>query len=731
MLTFLGRLAAEHARWVLTATLVLLIGAGVLGSTAFDKLQTQGFTDPDSESSQAAALVNSRFGERADLVFLVEADSGTVHSPPVAAAGRALTRALRGDPTIAGVTSYWQHNAPGMRSEHGRYALITAHTSANADTEAAVAKQLARRYGGDHGPISVTLGGRAAVQHDISQQIAHDLLIAESIAVPLILLLLVVVFGSVVAALLPLAIGGVAILGTFAELSVLGSVTDVSIYAINLTTALGLGLAIDYALLSVSRFREQLAAGDDVRAAVQHTVRSAGRTILFSAATVAVALGALLLFPLYFLRSFAYAGIGVVVISALGALLILPALLSVLGHRVNAGALPWARRSPSTVSGFWARVAGAVVRKPAVAAVPVLILLVAAVPLLGVRFGTPDERVLPQSASSRVVGDTLRAHFPAERPNIQVVTTDGLSPAATVHYATELSTIDGVRTVVSSAGVFTDGTRQAPATASTALRRPNAERFAVTTRQPAHSPAAQHVVRLVRDTAPTSGVDTKVGGPTAVLVDSKAAIGQRLPLAFGLIALSTFVLLFLFTGSVVQPLRALLFNLLGLSATLGVLVLVFQEGLLAGLLGFTPLPLDTSMLMLLFCIIFGLSMDYEVFVLSRIKEARDQGLDNSTAVVHGLSRTGRIVTTAAALLAISFFAFGTSGVSFIQMFGIGGGLAVLVDATLIRGLLVPAGIRLTGQWAWWAPKPLRRLHNRIGLSEHPAPAPRHPQPSSV
>ena len=717
MFTLLGRIASQNARWVLTATLVLLIGAGVLGSTAFSKMQTQGFTDPESESSQAAELLESSFGQRADLVFLVSAESGTVRSPEVRAAGSTLAGQLRQDPTLTGVTSYWQTKAPGMRSEHGRYALITAHTSADGNAETEAVKELAQRYSGDRGAISVELGGRAAVQLDINQQISSDLLIAESIAVPLIMLLLIVAFGSVVAALLPLAIGGIAILGTFAELSVLGSLTDVSIYSINLTTAMGLGLAIDYALLMVSRFREQLDAGDDVHAAVIHTVRTAGRTILFSAATVAVALAALLLFPLYFLRSFAYAGIGVIAISVLGALLVLPAILALLGHRVNAGRLPWARRAPSTVSGFWARVAAAVVRRPALAAVPVLILLLAAIPLLGVRFGTPDERVLPESASSRVVGDALRERFPTDAPAIEVVTAGGLSQAQTASYATELSTVSGVRTVASSAGVFADGTRQAPAPATTALGHPEAQRFAVTTKQQPRSPAAQDVVQRVRDVAPPQGVEAKVGGQTAVLVDSKAAIGERLPLAFGLIALTTFMLLFLFTGSVLQPLRALLFNLLGLSATLGVLVLIFQEGALAGLLGFTPLPLNTSMLMLLFCIIFGLSMDYEVFVLSRIKEAHEQGLDSNTAVVNGLSKTGRIVTTAAALLAISFFALGSSGVSFIQMFGIGGGLAILIDATVIRGVLVPAGIRLSGRWAWWAPRPLRKLHDRIGLRE--------------
>lgn len=699
MLTALGRFAAAHPRKILVTTLILLIGAGALGFGAFGKLKPQGFTDPDAESSQAQELITEHFGGEADLIFLVTAADGTVDSPAARAAGARLTRQLADEAALSTVRSYWTTGSAAMRSGGGDHALILGHTSDAIDATEAV-QHLRERYGGARGPITVDLGGRAAVQHDIGNQVQADLLVAESIAVPLILLLLVVAFGSLVAALLPLAIGGIAVLGTFAELAVLGSLTDVSIYAINLTTALGLGLAIDYALLMVSRFREQLAAGDDPRAAVLTTVTTAGRTIVFSAATVAVALAALLLFPLYFLRSFAYAGIGVIVVAALGAILVLPALLSILGSRVNAGRLPWKRHSPSTVSGFWARVSGAITRRPALAAVPALILVLATLPLFGVRFGTPDERVLPESAASRVVGDTLRTDFPdSAGSSIEVVTTGGLDRAGVDAYTGTLSAIPGVAEV------------------SVTARR-DAHLFRVT---PAHAPrskAAQHLVDRIRSLPGPDGTQVKVGGETAVLVDSKAAIGDRLPVALTLIALSTFVLLFLFTGSLLQPLRALLFNLLGLSATLGILVLIFQEGFLSGLFGFTPLPLDTSMLMLLFCIVFGLSMDYEVFVLSRIKEAHNKGLQPRAAVIDGLSRTGRIVSTAAVLLAVSFFAFGTSGVSFIQMFGIGSGLAVLIDATIIRGVLLPAGIRLLGNRAWWAPGPLRRLHNRIGIHEH-------------
>jgi RND superfamily putative drug exporter len=699
MFARLGRFAADHARAVLAVAVLLMLGAGALGMTAFGKLQSQGFTDPAAESSQAQDLVEHAFGGGTNFALLVKAKTGTVDDTLARAAGTELATRVAADRDLSGVTSYWQTGAPALKSTDGRAALIVAHA---ADQDAVA--DIVDRYQTGQGPLTVTAGGGAVANADVSHQVAADLLRAEMIAVPIIAILLVVVFGGLVAALLPLVVGGIAVLGTFAELSVLGSLTDVSVFAINLTTALGLGLGIDYALLTVNRFREELAADGDVRGAVVRTVRSAGRTIAFSAATVAVALAVLLLFPLYFLRSFAYAGIGVIVIAMLGALVVLPALLAVLGPRVNAGRLPWAR-STSTVSPRWARIAGGTLRRPVRAALPVLLLLVlAALPLFTVQFGTPDERVLQPPASSRVVGDALRADFPQNDSRaIQVVTAGDPGAAALDAYARRLSDLPGVTHVVSSAG--RDGVQRLTVLLGTTDSR---------------STEAQDVVRRIRATpAPT---EVKVGGDAAVLVDSKSAIASRLPLAAGLIAVTTFVLLFLFTGSVLQPLRALLFNLLSLSATLGLMVLVFQHGFASSLLGFTPLPLDTSMLMLLFCIAFGLSMDYEVFVISRIKEAHDAGAGPREAVVHGLSRSGRIISAAAVLLSISLFAFGTSGVSFIQMFGIGTGLAVLLDATLVRGVLLPAGMRLLGRHAWWAPAPLRRLHDRVGLAEATVPA---------
>jgi RND superfamily putative drug exporter len=376
------------------------------------------------------------------------------------------------------------------------------------------------------------------------------------------------------------------------------------------------------------------------------------------------------------------------------------------------------------VSAVWAKIAATAMRRPVLIGAPVVILLMAAAfPLLKVEFGTPDDRVLTTASETRVVGDALRTHFPSDDSKVmQLVTRYPTGTTAIGEYAADLSRVPGVESVSASVGTFVDGHATGDGDASLASES-MVQRLSVLTDFDPHSVRGQDLVGTVR-AVPANGTDVLVGGEAARLIDSKDAISSRLPVAAGLIAISTFLLLFLFTGSVLQPLRALLFNVLSLSATLGTMVLIFQEGWLSSWLGFTPLPLDTSMLVLLFCIVFGLSMDYEVFVLSRIKETRDSGGTLTESVTHGLSRTGRLITMAAVLLAVSLLAFGTSGVSFIQMFGIGSGVAILIDATLIRGILVPVGMRLLGRAAWWSPPFLRRVHDRVGLHEGaPASAP--------
>jgi putative drug exporter of the RND superfamily len=726
MFTAIGRFAATRARGILIVGLLAAIAAGVVGFTVFGKLKPEGFSDPAAESSKVTATVDEEFGGQVDVVAMVTAKTGTVDDAAVRAPALALAEEMADDPAVEEAISYWGTKAPALRSDDSTHGLIAVKLVKD---DIAATKEFEEKYAVKvFSSIEVAYGGPKMMSVDSRTQVGKDLALAEGIAVPIILILLLFAFGSFVAASLPLLIGAFTVFGTFAVLSGIASATDVSIYSINLTTALSLGLAVDYALLMVSRFREELAAGRDIDAAVIRTVQTAGRTIVFSGLTVAVALAVLTVFPLFFLRSFAYSGVGVVLIAMITSVVVLPALLKVLGYRVNAGRVKWIRKTPSAVSPFWRRVASVVSSRPILCALPVIaLLLLGASPILKSEFGTPDDRVLPTSTQTRTVGDTLREQFPDDSSRaIQVIVADAVSPEQVAKYAGELSQLPDVARVDSSAGPFRDGVTKGATPADATFGKPDVQRFAVITEDEPRSAGAQDLVLTIRDSAGPTGVEPQVGGPAAVLLDSKDAIGSRLPLTAGLIALSTFILLFLFTGSVLQPLRALVFNVLGLSASIGVMVLIFQEGWLSDFLGFTPLPLDTSMLMLLFCVAFGLSMDYEVFVLSRIKEGHDHGLDRRASVVDGLSHSGRIVSTAAVLIAVNFFAFGTGGVSFLQMFGIGTGLAILIDATLIRGVLVPAGMRLLGRAAWWAPRPLRRLHDKIGLSESAPEEPRTP-----
>jgi putative drug exporter of the RND superfamily len=720
----LGRFSASHARAVLAISAVLLIAFAVLGVGAFGSLKGNGFDDPKSGSTQAKNLIEQHFVGDPDFVLLVSARHGTVNDPAVAAAGAALTKRARADHRLIVITSYWASKSPGLRSRDSSDALILTRVRGTQDQAGDLSSGLIHDYSHlSTAAAVVKVGGSEGT--DVGGQVGHDIGVAESIAVPITLILLIIVFGSLVAASLPLAVGVFAIFGAFAELSVLTHFVDVSVFAINLVTALGLGLGIDYALLMVSRLREELANGYDVAEAVARTTATAGRTIAFSALTVMVALSAMLVFPVYFLKSFAYGGIGVTIFGALGALVVLPALLGVLGHRVNAGKVPGIRADRGAEAPFWGHLAGAVMRRPIVAAVPVLaVLLILAAPFLHVSFGTPDARVLPTSNQAHQVSDILNRDFVTQPATVDVIVRPAVASGELRDYARRLSALPGVQRDDSSAGSFAAGQPARPSVDPAELTAGDAQRLTVTTGLNPASNAAVRLVRQVRSMSVPPGATAVVGGQTAELIDAKHAIASRLLLAGLIIAVTSFVLLFLFTGSILQPVRALLGNLLTLCATFGVMVWIFQDGHLSSILGFTPSPTNTDMPVLLFCVAFGLSMDYEVFVISRIKEAHDRGATNEVAVTGGLAHTGRIVSTAAALLAVSFFAFGTSHVSFIQFFGLGTGLAILIDATLVRGVLVPAFMRAFGENSWYAPAPLRKLHDRLGLSEATEPSPR-------
>jgi putative drug exporter of the RND superfamily len=735
----LARLVTKRARLILALTVLGIVLAAAAGIHATSKLKDAGFVSPNAPSQIASNKLDDDFAGPANVILLVTAHTGTVNSPDVAAVGESVTARLAAFPGVKGVTSYWSTGSASLESKTGNAALVMGHITGSDNTVNSRAKAISAQLTTRAGPATVSAGGSAVVNEGIGQAVVKGLAIAEAIAIPLTMVLLMVAFGSVVAAALPVVIGLISIVTTLAVLWVLGSVTSVSQYALNLTTALSLGLAIDYSLLMVNRFREELSGGADVNTAVTAAIATAGRTIVFSAATVGAALAALLVFPVYFLRSMAYAGISVVVLATIGALVVLPAALAWLGLRVNAWPvrLPFGRRGFAGATGgespFWRRTATAVMKRPLAAALPIVVILgVLAVPFLHVNFGTPDDRVLNPGAADRVVGDALRADFSADAANTtDVVTSRPLDASQAASYSRALSALPGVKSVSGPAGVWVDGspvplTPTLLSATSARYQSPDGSWFSADTPDPL-SREGQSLVGTVRALPVPGGATSFVGGAAASLVDQKHDLGSQLPLAIGLIALTTFVILWLFTGSVVLPIKALVLNALTLTSVLGLMVWIFQYGHLSHLLNFTPLPMSTTMPLLLFCIAFGLSMDYEVFVLSRIKELHDAGASNEESVVGGLARTGRIVTTAAVLMSVTFFAFAVSSVSFIQMFALGTGLAILIDATLIRGVLVPAFMRIAGDWNWWSPAILRRLHRRIGVSERnvprPAPAP--------
>ncbi|MFF4100455.1 MMPL family transporter [Streptomyces sp. NPDC001903] len=715
------RIVTARPRLSLLLALVVTALAVLAGGGVADRMGSGGWEDPDARSTYAAKVLEREFpGSQPNLLLLVDAaaaGAAGVDDPAVAAEAERLTAQLASEQGVAGVGSYWRTHLPALRSEDGRQALIAARVLGDEKTRAAVLEKIAPRYRGEHGPVSVSLGGPVAVQREVTTTIQEDLLRAEVIALPVTLVLLVLVFGSAVAALLPLGVGIVAILGTNAVLRGLTEFTDVSVFAQNLTTALGLGLAIDYALFIVRRFREELAAGRDPAAAVGATLRTAGRTVLFSALTVAVSLSAMLFFPMYFLRSFAYAGVAVVLLAAAAALVLLPAALVLLGERVNSLDLRrmWRRRRPGAGAGTpgaaaaggeagrgWARATALVMRRAPVFAIATTAgLLLLGLPFLGVKFGSVDDRQLPETATSHLVQQQIRDGFPGSPgAGLTVLAEGAAGPADLAAYRERLAALPGVRV---------DGPVSSGA-------RPGYAYFSVVTDGEPVGQQAQDLVGVVREV--DAPFDTAVTGQAAVLVDARNAIAQKLPAALALVVLATLLLVFLLTGSVLIPVQAVLLNALSLTAMFGAVVWVFQDGHLSGLLSFTSTgDIETTLPVLMFCIAFGLSMDYGVFLISRIKEEYERTGDHEGAVRTGLVRTGGLITAAAVILAVVMVAIGSSRVTNTKMLGLGIALAVLMDALVVRSLLVPAVMKLTGKATWWAPGPLRRLHERFGLSE--------------
>lgn len=698
VLAVIARVLVDKRRIVLLLAAIAVAGAALAGLNVDKHLSSGGFTPAAAESARADQILAQRFGAGAPNVVLVVRAGGTAATAAAAREGQALTRRIAATPDVVYARSSWTTGDRALDSRDGRTALILVKIGGDDDTARATWTALIPAVTGRHGSLTVQATGTLPVNVALDTQSAKDLSHAEVVAAPLTALILLAAFGSLVAAGLPLLVGVASVIGTFAVLRGLAAITPVSVFAENITTLLGFGLAIDYSLFLVTRYREELARGRSVREAIAAAVSRAGRTVLFSALTVIASLAAMTVFPLYYLRSLAYAGIAVVALAAVTSLLILPPVLAVAGHRINRLDVfaPVRRRLPGsrTERGFWYRLALAVIRRPAAAGIVVAGLLVTlALPFAHARFGIADDRVLPRGAAAQVAADTIRAEFPgAATSPVTVVLPARVSRVRSDQYKAALTAVPGTLSV---AGPFTGPSGGAW--------------FALVTGADPNSAAAARYVAAVR-AVPAPG-PALVGGDAATLADEKAALGGRIGWAAAIIAVSMLVLLLVFTGSVVIPLQALVLNLLSLTASFGAMAYVFQDGHLKWLTGdFVAtgwLELTTPLLM--FCVAFGLSMDYTMFLLSRIREHYAATGDPAGAVVTGLDRTGRLITAAALIVASVLGALTTSGISLLKMLGFGLALAVLVDATLVRGLLVPAVMKLTGRASWWAPRPLARF----------------------
>ncbi len=732
-------LAIAAPRRIIAAAVLVMVAAGIFGIPVAKSLSAGGFQDPTSESARATQLLTDKFGQ-GDLQLLITvcAPDGFA-SGPARAAGTDIAGQLSRSPHVPSVASAWAvppEAATDLVSRDGKCGLIVAGITGGKNNAQKYADTLSDEVAHDRDGVTVRSGGLAMVNRQITALSQRDLLLVEAIAVPLSFLVLIWVFGGLLAAALPIAVGGMAILGSMAVLHLIALGTDVSIFALNLSTAMGLALAIDYTLLIISRFRDERAGGASRDDALVRTMMTAGRTVLFSATTVALSMAAMILFPMYFLKSFAYAGIATVGFAALAAVVVTPATIVLLGDRLDS--LDVRRlgrrllRRPEPVprpieQEFWYRSTKVVMRRAVPIGLAVIALLVLlGTPFLGVRWGLPDDRVLPRSASAHQVGDQLRNDFAnnsATAVTAVVPDATGVGPTDMERYAADLSRVPDVSAVFAPTGTFVAGARVGPPSAATGEAQGSAF-LTVASTAPLFSDNSGAQLDRLHAVAGPGGRPVEMGGSAQINRDSVDSITSRLPLVLGLIAVIMFGLLFLLTGSVVLPLKALVLSVFSLTAAFGAMVWIFQDGHL-GALGTTSTgTLVANIPVLLFCIAFGLSMDYEVFLVSRIREfwlaSGRTRADNDESIALGLARTGRVITAAALVMSISFAALTAAHVSFMRMFGLGLTLAVLVDATLVRMVLVPAFMHLLGTWNWWAPKPLVWLHERFGFSDaHP------------
>jgi uncharacterized membrane protein YdfJ with MMPL/SSD domain len=704
MLTNLATFIHANGRRVLLVAVLAAAIAGAFGLGVAKHMSPYGADDPSTQSVQATNRFEAAAHRQIAPGVVAIVRAGAVHSAAARQRVEQVAGELRAEPAVSSAVSFYETHDPAMVSRDGRSTYVVAYFKPRSDRQLEdAAQRIEDRVAGQH---DVRLGGEQIANAQANKQVGQDLAHAELLAFPLIFLLSLLFFRSLVASLLPPLIGGVTIVATFFALRIVASFADLSVFALNFVTGLGLGLAIDYSLFMVSRYREEAATSGFGLDTLRRTLETAGRTILFSSLTVAAAVASLAIFPQRFLYSMGIAGALVALVAAILALVVLPSLLAVLGPRVNALAPGWLQRAADrdarpAQSGAWYRLSRFVMRRPGrLALLSAAFLIALGIPFTGIKFVSVTASVLPHSASARQVDDALASEFPPNRTSpVEVVVGAPADSPRVKALAAQIVRLPGVSAVAAAQ----------PAGANNAL-------LAVAPVKRPLSGATKQLVRNIR--AINAPVYVGVAGQTAALLDLEHSLGAHLPAVLAVIVAATLIVLFLFTGSVVLPLKAVLMNLLNLSAVLGTLVLIFQDGRLQGLLSFTSQgALDATQPIFLAAVAFGLATDYGVFLLSRIKEAHDRGVANSEAVAVGLERTGRIVTAAAILFAVAIGAFATSKLVFIKELGLGTALAVLIDASIVRALLVPSLMQLLGSWNWWAPRPLRRLHDRIGLRE--------------
>ena len=691
----LGSLIVTRKKFIFTLFIALILAAGAIGSSVFGKLDSGGYSDPKSDSAKVFEYLTDEFKVKDPAVVLVVETKNGIISPEASASATRLESQIKLEPGVESTLSFWSSGgAPSLKSSDGNSAFLFIYSkSIEWDEVQNLGKRMQEKYEGNYETLRVYASGTGVFAHAINTKIADDLKISEAISIPLTFIFLVFVFGSLVASAMPLLVGASAILGSLLIMYLLTLFTGVSVFALNLITGLGLGLGIDYSLLIVNRFREELHAGKSVEDAVRKTVSTAGKTVFYSGLTIVITLASLMLFPLMFLKSFGYAGVTVVIMAVLGSLVALPALLAILGTRINKAVVRKGAIAPKE-DGRWAQTARFVMHRPvAVVTLSLILLTVLAAPIKDIVFTQVDSRVLPASNPAAAASQIISERFPGQEGNpIEIVVPNGAQITNQIdQFTSEVAKVDGIVRI---------GQLQSYG---------NDVRVTAIHEMSPRTPDAERLINEIRDLPSPEG--TLIGGVAADYADTQNGIARTMPWALLWIVIGVLLLLFVFTGSIILPIKAVILNILSLAATLGAITWIFVHGNLQWLVGeFTVTnAVDTGSIILVAVVAFGLSMDYELFLLSRIKEEHDAGKSNIESVAIGLQRSARIITAAAGLLAIVFASFMLSGVTSIKMLGFGVAFAIILDATLVRALLVPALMRLFGERNWWAPKSMKKF----------------------